>query len=122
MDVPAWQTTRERAGVAVPTWTPYENPQTFVMEIGSEELPANDLTSAIRQLRTAVPEFLAGLRWGMVTLLWMARRAAWPSSLSNWSRARRIWKRLPKGRRPIAHLTLTANQPKRRWDLPQPRR
>ena len=62
MDVPAWQTIIERKAVAVPTWTPYEKPQTFVLEIGSEELPANDLTSAIRQLRTAVPEFLEGLR------------------------------------------------------------
>ncbi|MDX1414340.1 MAG: glycine--tRNA ligase subunit beta [Candidatus Promineifilaceae bacterium] len=34
----------------------------FVLEIGSEELPPDDLMSAIRQLNTAVPEFLAGLR------------------------------------------------------------
>ena len=62
MDVPGWQTTRERSGTATPTWTPYETAQTFVLEIGSEELPSNDLHSAIRQLRTAVPEFLERLR------------------------------------------------------------
>ncbi len=62
MDVPAWQVTKERKGAAAPVWTPYEQPQTFVLEIGSEELPANDLTSAIRQLRTTVPEYLDGLR------------------------------------------------------------
>lgn len=37
-------------------------PQPFVLEIGSEELPAGDLDSALRQLRVAVPELLAGLR------------------------------------------------------------
>jgi glycyl-tRNA synthetase len=62
MDVPGWQETREKAGAATPSWTPYESAQTFVLEIGSEELPSNDLTSAIRQLRTVVPEFLERLR------------------------------------------------------------
>ena len=78
MDVPAWQTARERLGTAVPAWTPYEKPQTFVLEIGSEELPANDLTSAVRQLRTAVPEFLAGLRLshGDITVDGTPRRLA----------------------------------------------
>jgi glycyl-tRNA synthetase len=37
-------------------------PATFVLEIGSEELPAGDLDSALRQLRVAVPELLDGLR------------------------------------------------------------
>ena len=37
-------------------------PQTFVLEIGSEELPANDLTAALRQLNAAVPELLDELR------------------------------------------------------------
>jgi len=41
---------------------PLDSPQTFVLEIGSEELPAGDLKSARRQLRTAVPEMLAQLR------------------------------------------------------------
>jgi glycyl-tRNA synthetase len=37
-------------------------PQPFVLEIGSEELPAADLTAAITQLRTAVPALLTELR------------------------------------------------------------
>ncbi len=37
-------------------------PQAFVLEIGSEELPANDLSSALEQLRATVPEYLADLR------------------------------------------------------------
>src|SRR5262245_48133892 len=37
-------------------------PQPFVLEIGSEELPAADLTAAIVQLRTAVPALLTELR------------------------------------------------------------
>ncbi|MDT8306875.1 MAG: glycine--tRNA ligase subunit beta [Anaerolineae bacterium] len=43
--------------VAVP-----DTPQPFVLEIGSEELPAGDLYSALRQLRVAVPELLEELR------------------------------------------------------------
>jgi glycyl-tRNA synthetase len=37
-------------------------PHPFVLEIGSEELPATDLTSALEQLRTAVPALLRELR------------------------------------------------------------
>jgi glycyl-tRNA synthetase len=36
--------------------------QTFVLEIGTEELPVGDLTSAVRQLRARVPDLLAELR------------------------------------------------------------
>lgn len=39
-----------------------EIPQTFLLEIGSEELPVADLQSAARQLRTKVPEMLDQLR------------------------------------------------------------
>ena len=62
MDVPGWQKSQVIEAAAQLGPTPYETPQTFVLEIGSEELPAGDLTSAIRQLRTAVPEFLDALR------------------------------------------------------------
>ncbi len=37
-------------------------PTTFVLEIGSEELPAGDLSSALEQLTTAFPEFLEQLK------------------------------------------------------------
>jgi glycyl-tRNA synthetase len=40
----------------------YDAPQTFVLEIGSEELPAGDLTSAIRQVKRLAPAMLADLR------------------------------------------------------------
>jgi len=36
--------------------------ETFVLEIGSEELPADDLSAALRQLDVAVPELLDELR------------------------------------------------------------
>jgi glycyl-tRNA synthetase len=39
-----------------------EQPQTFLLEIGSEELPARDLETALAHLETAVPAFLADLR------------------------------------------------------------
>ena len=37
-------------------------PATFFLEIGTEELPANDVVDAIGQLETAVPKLLDGLR------------------------------------------------------------
>ncbi|MFZ0548079.1 MAG: glycine--tRNA ligase subunit beta, partial [Candidatus Promineifilaceae bacterium] len=37
-------------------------PQTFVLEIGSEELPDGDLTSAVKQLRASVPQLLEKFR------------------------------------------------------------
>jgi glycyl-tRNA synthetase len=39
-----------------------DGPQPFVLEIGSEELPAADLTAALTQLRMAVPALLTELR------------------------------------------------------------
>ncbi len=63
-DVPGWQTSSEEIQAVKSVWTPFETPQTFVLEIGSEELPATDLRSAIRQLRVTVPEFLDKLRLG----------------------------------------------------------
>ncbi len=63
-DVPGWQTVNESEQAVAPTLTPYETPQTFVLEIGSEELPPADLSSALRQLRVMVPELLEELRLG----------------------------------------------------------
>ncbi len=40
----------------------YTDAQTFVLEIGQEELPSDDLTGAIRQLRIEVPALLDELR------------------------------------------------------------
>ncbi len=39
-------------------------PATFVLEIGSEELPSHDVTAALVYLNEAAPKFLAGLRLG----------------------------------------------------------
>jgi len=60
--------------VAVPTtpklamkayqFTQMENPHTFMLEIGSEELPVDDLSNAIAQLQKAVPALLTDLRLG----------------------------------------------------------
>lgn len=47
--------------VVVSTTTP-ESAQTFLLEIGSEELPADNLTSAINQLKQNVPALLSNLR------------------------------------------------------------
>jgi glycyl-tRNA synthetase len=42
--------------------SPLTEPQPFVLEIGSEELPAGDLSAALEQLRAAVPRLLHELR------------------------------------------------------------
>ncbi len=44
-----------------PEWL-VDAPQTFVLEIGSEELPAADVTLAVEQLREKMPELLKKLR------------------------------------------------------------
>jgi glycyl-tRNA synthetase len=54
---PILQPVEERSGSAT-----FNSPRTFVLEIGSEELPAGDLASALRQLRGAVPDLLDQLR------------------------------------------------------------
>lgn len=55
-----------------------ENPQTFLLEIGSEELPAADLTSAMAQLEASVPKLLADLRvsYDEIEVLGTPRRLA----------------------------------------------
>jgi glycyl-tRNA synthetase len=63
-DVPGWQTAAVGVEAVKPVITPNETPQAFALEIGSEELPAGDLSSAINQLRVMVPEFLDKLRLG----------------------------------------------------------
>ena len=50
---------KAQTGEAVPASA---GPQPFVLEIGSEELPAADLTAALTQLRTALPALLTELR------------------------------------------------------------
>lgn len=42
--------------------TTSDGPQTFVLEIGSEELPVSDLDAALKQLATAVPTLLKNAR------------------------------------------------------------
>ena len=78
MDVPGWQSSAAKQAAAMPVETTVESPQTFVLEIGSEELPANDLTSALKQLQTAVPEFLDSLRlpYEQIDVLGTPRRLA----------------------------------------------
>jgi len=49
----------EEAPPALPTFS--SEAETFLLEIGTEELPAADLTKAIDQLRAALPPFLDGL-------------------------------------------------------------
>ena len=46
-----------------------DSPQPLVLEIGSEELPADDLTTALAHLRSAFPAFLTALRLGYDTVI-----------------------------------------------------
>jgi glycyl-tRNA synthetase len=59
----SWPGQTADAGAAVAAPAPVSTgPHPFVLEIGSEELPAADLTAALAHLRTAVPAWLAELR------------------------------------------------------------
>jgi len=62
----------------VPAVQPLRAAVPFLLEIGTEELPAGDLDSAIEQLRQAVPALLADLRLGhgAVRVLGTPRRLA----------------------------------------------
>lgn len=68
-EVEAWQgglrgasgEDEDRRAEAGPS-SPAEAAQTLVLEIGSEELPAGDLTDALKQLKAAVPALLDELR------------------------------------------------------------
>ncbi len=61
--LPADWPPQERVALSRPSTTAeFYTAQTFLLEIGSEELPVGDLNSAVRQLRTLVPELLADLR------------------------------------------------------------
>ncbi len=61
LDNEVWSISSKTASEPVEL-VPFEMPQTFVLEIGSEELPANDLASAVAQLRGRLPELLDELR------------------------------------------------------------
>ncbi len=50
----------EAAAPSLPAFS--SAPETFLLEIGTEELPAGDLSNAIDQLRALVPTYLDGLR------------------------------------------------------------
>jgi glycyl-tRNA synthetase len=43
-------------------FTQIETPQTFLLEIGSEEMPVNDVADGVAQLKTLVPQLLQELR------------------------------------------------------------
>jgi glycyl-tRNA synthetase len=53
-----------------------ETPQTFLLEIGSEELPVDDVTSGVTQLQSLVPQLLRDLRLthGLVEVFGTPRR------------------------------------------------
>ncbi len=75
MDVEAWQGEEQtRSAVLAPF--PTKSPGTFLLEVGTEELPAGDLTDALAQLETAVPQLLEGLRLehGQVQIMGTPRR------------------------------------------------
>jgi glycyl-tRNA synthetase len=48
--------------VALPPHLPITESQTYLLEIGTEELPGHDLADALGQLKAAVPRLLADLR------------------------------------------------------------
>jgi glycyl-tRNA synthetase len=62
LDNELWQRPRVAVEERPISFSQDSQPQSFVLEIGSEELPASELDSALRQLKSMVPEFLDNLR------------------------------------------------------------
>ncbi len=74
----AWPAAEEIVEEPVIQLAQTETPHTFLLEIGSEELPVGDLTSAMKQLETLVPELLDSLRltYGRIEVYGTPRRLA----------------------------------------------
>jgi glycyl-tRNA synthetase len=64
LDNDLWQSGPAKVIVEPVAGVDLDRARTFVLEIGSEELPSGDLASALRQLKVAVPSFLEQLRLG----------------------------------------------------------
>ena len=62
MDNEYWKKKTSEESAALSKSASFEGPQTFVLEIGSEELPVGDLESAVRQLESLASEMLGRLR------------------------------------------------------------
>ena len=67
IDNPAWSAPAPVAPPPLPKKLP-DQPADFLLEIGTEELPAGDVDAALEQLRVAAPQFLADLRLSHDTL------------------------------------------------------
>jgi glycyl-tRNA synthetase len=68
LDHPNWVRSAEQRIEKSAAHSPIEVPQRFLLEIGSEELPAGDLESAIRQVQSAAVEMLNELRLSYASL------------------------------------------------------
>jgi glycyl-tRNA synthetase len=65
MDYPfqqVWAAKAEEKPAYVLQFAQIEQPQTFLLEIGTEEMPVGDLDGALAQLRELTPAYLSGLR------------------------------------------------------------
>jgi glycyl-tRNA synthetase len=62
IDNAQWQAPVAKEAKHPPKPKNYDTAQTFVLEIGCEELPSNDLSSALKQLAVSIPAMLSDLR------------------------------------------------------------
>jgi glycyl-tRNA synthetase len=78
MEVEAWQSEEPTRPAVLASFPAVKSPSTFLLEVGTEELPAGDLTDALEQLEIAVPQLLEELRLehGQVQILGTPRRLA----------------------------------------------
>jgi glycyl-tRNA synthetase len=53
---------RQRSAVSGPSTVVVKEPASFILEIGTEELPASDVSSALAQLRERIPQVLDQIR------------------------------------------------------------
>lgn len=62
LDVKGWQGERRKRSVAHVSFPAVDTPNSLLLEIGTEELPAGDLCDALDQLADSVPQLLDSLR------------------------------------------------------------
>ena len=106
-----------------PDYSLISTPQSLLLEIGVEELPASDLDSAIAQLKVIRSQacWMKNCTWNMAASASPGPRAGWLCMWSRWPRASptgRTWSRV---RRPSAPSARMASRPRRRSALPRAR-
>jgi glycyl-tRNA synthetase len=90
---------------------PLPEPADFVLEVGTEELPADDVAAAVAQWTEAVPALLKRLRLSHEGSKLRGARGGCPHTYDVWPRGKRIWSSRSRDRPSSAPTTLRESRP-----------